>query len=376
MKAIDLRPASPAESGAAEGLQRRSLGVLAVVLAVCAFLVLVPCSISLILGSWFAWLTRPWMSWLAKRLHGRTRAAAIVTSVVVVALLGPIILAAVPVVTSAVELASEVGQSRAWRDAARTVVGQSASDLDLMRLVREHAESAWGAVSQILTTSASVLFGIAMFIVSLFAFSTSGEKTVVWLRSHSPLAPSHFDRLAKAYAETGRGLIVGVGVTALIQGALATMIYAAVGIPRAVALGLLTTVTALIPGVGTFLIWGPVTAILALGGYPGKAVAVALGSVVLVGSVDNFLKPILAKRAHLDLPAVLVFITMLSGIVAFGPAGLLLGPLFVRMAMEALAIARDERWVGPREDVPFVERRGSHRGAPLRVSVPVRGSPG
>lgn len=100
------------------------------------------------------------------------------------------------------------------------------------------------------------------------------------------------------------------------------------------------------------------------------------GSVILFGSVDNFSKPILSKRAHLDLPAVLVFLTMLSGVVAFGPAGLLLGPLFVRTAMEALAIAREERWVEPREGSPLAERRQPNRESPFLVAAPTRGSPG
>lgn len=328
-------------------IQRRMLGLFAITFAACAFLTFLPCSISLILASWFALLTRPWMMTLSKWLHGRTTGAAIATSAVVIAMLGPIVLAVVPLVTSAVQLASEVGQSRQWHDAARSVVGAGAgSDVNLMRLAREHASTAWGAASMALRTSANVLFGVAIFVVALFAFSTSGEKTLAWFRTHSPLRPAHFDRLAQAYAQTGRGLIIGVGITALVQGTIATITYAIVGIPRALALGLLTTVGSLIPGVGTLLVWGPLTLILGMGGYPGKAAIVGLSGALIIGSVDNFLKPVLANRANLRLPPILVFITMLSGIVAFGPGGLLLGPLFVRLAIEALEIAREERWVG------------------------------
>jgi predicted PurR-regulated permease PerM len=337
-------------SAPSDAVQRRALGLLTAVLAAFAFLVFLPCSVSLILASWFALLTRPWEMKLSQWLHGRTKAAAVVTSAVVVTILGPVIVALVPVVISAVQLASEVRHSEKWRDAARSVVGDGANDADLMKLVRGHASSAWDAALMVLSTSATLLFGIAMFVVSLFAFSTNGEKTIAWLRAHSPLKASHFNRIAGAYAETGRGLIIGVGVTALIQGAIATATYAVVGIPRALALGLLTTVGALIPGIGTLTIWGPVTLILGLGGYPVKAAIVGLSGVLIIGSVDNFIKPILSNRAHLHLPPVLVFITMLSGIVMFGPAGLLLGPLFVRVAMEALAIAREERLVGPSED--------------------------
>lgn len=325
--------------------ERRALAALAVVLAFAAVLVFLPCSISIILASWFALLTRPWMTKLARRLGGRTTAAALITTLVVIGFLAPAVLAVVPIVISAVQLASEVGRSQQWHDAARAVVGNGA-DADVMNLVRGQISNAWGIVSVVLRMSATALFGVAMFIVSLFALSAHGERVVLWLRTHSPLAPRQFDRLAGVYAQTGRGLVIGVGATALIQGLLATITYVVVGIPRALALGLLTMLFALVPGIGTILIWGPVTVILAMGGYPGRAAIVAISGVVLIGSVDNFLKPILSRRAHLRLPSVLVFMTMLSGVVAFGPSGLILGPLFVCLAMETLAMVKERKSVG------------------------------
>jgi len=336
-----------------EAVQRGMLGVLTVVLSLAALIVLLPCSISLILGSWFALLTRPWMLGLAKRLHGRTKAAAVVTSLVVIGILGPVVLALVPIISSALQLANDVGQSHQWHDAARSIIGNGSGDVDLIKLVRSHVSTAWSVASLALSTSAKVLFGVAMFVVALFAMSTSGEKLVAWLRAHSPVKVAHFDRLAETYAAVGRSLIIGVGVTALIQGLIATLTFAVVGISRALALGLLTTVGALIPGVGTLLIWGPVALILGFGGYPVKAAIVAVSGAVFIGSVDNFLKPILSNRANLGMPAVLVFIAMLSGIVAFGAAGLMLGPLFVRLAMETLAIAREEHWVGEPQVLPL-----------------------
>jgi predicted PurR-regulated permease PerM len=163
---------------------------------------------------------------------------------------------------------------------------------------------------------------------------------VSWIRARTPLRARHFDRFARAYAETARGLIVGVGLTALIQGVLATLTYAIVGVPRALALGLLTTVSALIPGFGTALFWAPIALVLAVQGHPGKALVVVLSGIVVIGSVDNVLKPILAHRAHLALSPTVLFITMLSGLAAFGASGLIFGPLSVRLAIEGLEIAR------------------------------------
>lgn len=339
-------------------------------LAFCAALVFLPCSISLLLGSWFALFFRPWMKKLTKRLHGRTKAAALITTLMVLAIVVPIALSIVPLAQSAADLATNVSKSQQWNDAAQSIVGDG-QPTNIVKLARDHMASAWGAVSVVLSTSAIALFGLAMFVVSFFTFVKDGENVVGWLRSHSPLKEAHFDRLAAAYSETGRGLIVGVGATALIQGALATITYAIVGIPRALPLGLMTTVGALIPGVGTVLFWGPITVILALGGYPAKAAIVGLSGALVIGSVDNFVKPLLSTRAQLRLPATLVFISMLSGLAAFGPSGLLLGPLFVRVGMEALDILRDEHLIGqsPRVDLSLLSTSPESHETPSETGI-------
>ena len=118
-------------------------------------------------------------------------------------------------------------------------------------------------------------------------------------------------------------------------------------------LGLLTAFAALIPSVGTALVWVPLGVGLAIGGRTGEAIAVVvLGCVVAV--VDNIVRPVLSRHAHLDLPTFLLFIAMLGGIAMFGAWGLLLGPLFVRLGVEALRIGRARHELGetshPRDD--------------------------
>ena len=101
--------------------QRQALAALAFVLGLAGALVFLPCAISIVLASWFALLTRPMMMKLASRIGGRTRSAAIITTGIMIAFLGPILLGLVPVVVSAVQLASEVGKSKEWQDAAQAV---------------------------------------------------------------------------------------------------------------------------------------------------------------------------------------------------------------------------------------------------------------
>src|SRR5690606_33390141 len=151
-----------------------------------------------------------------------------------------------------------------------------------------------------------------------------------WLRPRAPLAPRVLDRLASAFHQAGRGLLVGTGLTALAQGALAGVLYAAFGVPRALLLGLLSAAGALFPVVGTAIVWLPVCAGLALTGQVGKALGLAAFCVGLVGTIDNVLRPWLSRRFEVGMPVPIVLVAMLGGIAVFGGAGLFFGPLFAR----------------------------------------------
>lgn len=330
-------PSTPAE--------RRALGVVTFLVTFGAFLVFLPFMVPLVLSSWVAILLRPRVVQLTRALAGRSKAAAVITAAVAVSLLAPLVAALVPLVFLVIELVQDVQRSGAWPEAARSVVGDEGR-VDVVALAREHMSGALGAATGILRTSASVALALGIFVFGLFVFCVDGGRLVRWFREHAPMKPEHFDRLAAAYAETGRGLVIGTGLTALIQGLLALATYLVVGLPRAIPLGILTMIAALIPGGGTALVWLPVSVLLFLTGHPVKAGIAFVSGAVLIGSVDNVLKPILARRASLRMSSVALFLSMLGGLAAFGAAGLALGPLFVRLAIEALALAREELLVG------------------------------
>jgi predicted PurR-regulated permease PerM len=118
-----------------------------------------------------------------------------------------------------------------------------------------------------------------------------------------------------------------------------------IGVPQPLELGLLTTFSALIPTLGTGLVWVPLTVGLFIADRVGEATAVlVLGCIASVA--DNFIRPLLSRHARLDLPMFVLFSAMLGGIALFGAWGLLLGPLLVRLGLEALRLGRDRRELG------------------------------
>ncbi len=330
--------------------QRRALLWIALGLVGAAVWTVAPYGAALLFAVWTADLLQPGVRRLARLLGGRRRGAAAIVVLLLVGVLVPLGGLIAAVVTGVRDL---LGQVRAAMEGQGTLagilVGGAGASPRTFRewadLASRHGPDAWRALRVIARTSASALLGILVFVVTLYAFAASGACGYRWLARHSPLAPRALARIARAFRETGRGLIIGGGGTALVQGLVATVAYVALGIPRALLLGPLTALCAILPVVGTGLVWIPLAIELtATGDYFRAGMVVGVGAGVH-SLVDNFVRPVLTKHGRLNLPTAVVLVSMLGGIAAFGASGALLGPLFVRLAVEALAIARDERVV-------------------------------
>jgi predicted PurR-regulated permease PerM len=197
-----------------------------------------------------------------------------------------------------------------------------------------------GLAQSLFGAAAVIAIGIVVFVSAFYTFLFEGHRIHEWLLVHSPLSRGNFHRLSSVFAEVGRGLLLGVGLTALLQGVVATIGYLLCGVPQPLVLGLVTVFASLIPSVGSGLVWAPVTLGLAISGRPGAALGMlAIGCFVSV--VDNLVRPLLAQYGQLNMNGLLLFLAMLGGIAVFGAPGLLLGPLVVRLAMEGLAMLRE-----------------------------------
>jgi predicted PurR-regulated permease PerM len=114
-------------------------------------------------------------------------------------------------------------------------------------------------------------------------------------------------------------------------------------VPEPFVLGLMTLMASVLPSVGTALVWVPVTIGLALTGRTEAAIGMGVIGVAVIGSIDNLVRPLLARWGQLALPSYLIMVSMFGGIALVGASGVVLGPLVLRLAKEALVMAREER---------------------------------
>jgi predicted PurR-regulated permease PerM len=333
----------------------RTIAWVGVALALGAVLVLVPFWAPLLLAAWTAQLVQRPHRWLGARLGDRHRGAAAVTVLLLLVILIPIVIAIVTLSDDAVELAKKALASGSTSSALRTVVssgsGQPVNTEELVNFAQKQGPGVWQVAEALLGALVAVVLGMFVFLFGVYELLVDGPRIRRWIHAHSPLKTEHLERLGDAFQETGRGLFIGVGLTALAQGLTATIAYFALGIPQAAVLGLCTCVAALVPSFGAALIWVPVTAGLALTGRPGAAVVMGLVG-IFVSTADNFLRPVLSRHGKLNMSTFLLLLGMLGGMAIFGTWGLVLGPLLVRLALEGCRILEQERLIGPEREAP------------------------
>lgn len=332
------------------------------VLVLAAGVAFLPMWAPLVLAVWVATMTRPLLARIAKVTGGRQGAAAGIVVLLVVLLFVPLGLASVSLVSGAVELSRGVMQSDGAKNALVAIasggqpgggdagglpsLGALASPEKIVALVQEHGAQAARLLGGIAGMASAAVLGLFIFLYAVYVFLIDGPAQYAWLEEHAPLPPEPMRRLVAAFHETGRGLFVGVGLTGLSQGLVATIAYLALGVPRALVLGLITCIASLLPSIGTALVWVPVAAGLALSGHPGKAGILSGIGILVIGTVDNVLRPVFARLGELDLSTFVLLTSIFGGLAVFGAWGVLLGPLFARLAKEGLVLAREHRLRG------------------------------
>jgi predicted PurR-regulated permease PerM len=266
-----------------------------------------------------------------------------------VALVVPTALAMISVSSEAYELTRRALASTSGRAALLNLVSDSSVTVPkphlewtmLMRLFQAHGVEAFSAASSVAGALGAFTLGTFVYLVATYAALIHGERAYAWFEAQVPMAPARLRRLRDAFTETGRGLIVSVALTALVQGILAGVTFTILGVPQAAGLGFATFLTSLVPAVGSALVWGPVALGLWIAGDQTEAVVLLIVGIGVISTADNLLRPLLARWGNLTLHPFLVLFSMLGGVLAIGGWGVVLGPLLVRMALEAMVLSRE-----------------------------------
>jgi predicted PurR-regulated permease PerM len=156
-----------------------------------------------------------------------------------------------------------------------------------------------------------------------------------------PFSRRNSEILRQRFRDVTISTLIGTGLTATVQGLLVGLAFWVAGIPNALFWGVVTVVLAILPVVGSGLVWGPGVLSLALEGNYGRALGLAVWGAVVVGNVDNVIRPLVFRRWAQIHPFITI-IGAFAGIQYFGLLGLLIGPLAISYFFELIRMYRAE----------------------------------
>jgi predicted PurR-regulated permease PerM len=188
------------------------------------------------------------------------------------------------------------------------------------------AATAFAAMFAVLSGILDFTLNYVIAFVALFFLLRDSDYFIRALRAISPLDEKGEDLFVNQFRSVTNATVIGALATAAVQGLIGGVIYVSLGIPNALLWGTLSGLLSLVPVVGGAVIWIPLLFYLLVTGSLYKALILLLLQVLVVGSVDNFLRPVLIE-GRVKMHSLVVFLSILGGISYFGILGIILGPL-------------------------------------------------
>jgi predicted PurR-regulated permease PerM len=338
------------------------LGSFGVILYFC-FRIMQPFLMPVFLALVLSTLLTPLYETFARRLHNRpSLAALLVCLALTLAIVVPVLLLSVSLAREANEVYEHLrdpemsAKLQVWLNPnsnpllakVRSWLPESLRfpDLDIGARIGAQAQAIIGGTLAFTTTLAAGVFNFLMdyiiMVVVLFFLLRDSSYFAQSVRRISPLSDAEESMFVERFRVVTQATVLGSVATAAAQGVISALIFWVIGLQNPILWGALTALLSLVPVVGTALVWIPWTIFLFATGSVARAVIFMVLQVVLVGGIDNILRPLLIE-GRVKMHTLVVFFSILGGIGYFGILGIFIGPLVFAIAIAFLEFygARD-----------------------------------
>ncbi|HEX8148289.1 MAG TPA: AI-2E family transporter [Pyrinomonadaceae bacterium] len=254
-------------------------------------------------------------------------------------------------------------------------VGQyvDVSKLGSQEFIAERLKGVSGAIASrtLGFVGGAVGFVVEVFFVifTMYYLFRDGERLRAAAYDMMPLSGPQAREILDRTGEVIGASVYGVLIIAIIQGVLGGLAFWVLGLPSPLLWGVVMIFLSMIPMLGAFIVWVPAAIYLALTGHWVKAVVLAVWGGLVIGSVDNFLRPkLVGERTRLH--ELLVFFSVLGGLQVFGVLGIVLGPVIVAITIALLDVLRQadgHTREAPERDT-LIEQQSELRAAPEESS--------
>ena len=186
-----------------------------------------------------------------------------------------------------------------------------------------------------------MIFHFFLMLITMFFLLRDGPLLMEVIKSSSPLPAAYESEIIRKFEDVTYATFFGSLLTAVVQGAAACLLFLSLGLPTPLFWGAVVSLMSLVPIVGALIVWLPWAAYLILAGHTARGIILLAVGMLVVSSIDNFLKPMIIQ-GRTNMHPLLVFFSVLGGLQAFGFLGILLGPFLVALFVSFLNFYRDE----------------------------------
>ncbi|MDZ7640323.1 MAG: AI-2E family transporter [Bryobacterales bacterium] len=270
-----------------------------------------------------------------RAVRNRSLAAALTLLFVLVSLVGPMTWLSITLVQEANSAVR--GMPQGFLDRAADRIEKVAADAgfpigDIQKQYRERIQEGTAFVASKITDIVSTIihsmFHLLIFLLTMYYLFRDGPRLVQILKDVAPVGEDTRDRMIGEAADMIQATIMSSVVVSVVQGLLGGLTFWVLGLPSPLVWGLVLGVLAFLPVIGPSLVWAPMGTYMIFNGDPWRGILLIVLGFVFVSSSDKVLRPILiAGRARLN--ELLVLVSLLGGLEAFGFIGIILGPVIV-----------------------------------------------
>ncbi len=362
---------------------RLFFGAITLLVLYFSYLIIKPYLIDIFLALVLFFTARPLFQALTRLLRGRRALASGLTCLILLLLILIPLFSLMSIIASqALEFSNQVtrgmqgGQLWVWIaaeiDALKAYLAHlnmplPPGEIQLEQIVRTVVSS---ASSFVYNNAIGLIKGFTYFFLDLllvlfiaFFMFLQGDDFIAELLKLSPLEASHNQLILRETEATIKATLWGTVIVAFVQGALGGVGFLVFGLPQPAFWGTVMIPAAVIPIVGSALIWGPAAIYLLCTSHIAAGVGLIIWGGVVVSIIDNVLKPILVKGGG-STPSIFILFSILGGITYFGMIGFILGPLILSFLLSLLRIYQRSILPPPAAAIPAQPPELKRPGAP------------
>jgi len=320
-----------------------------------------PFATTLLWSALAAIMFQPLYRWCLVKCRGKRNPAALLAlTIILLAVILPALWIGTLVIAQLVQVSNYLQKNpidlAAWVDSVFQWLPDWAQEMAVengltdVATMQERVEGFLGEIISFIASQALSIGGGALSFVLSFAIGLyitffllrDGSRIGETILHSAPVNRAIADRLAERFLGIVRAVIKGSGVVGLVQGTLGGITMVIAGVPSALLLGVLMAILALIPAVGTALVWAPVGVALLVSGEIWQGIFVLASGFIVISSADNVLRPILVGR-DTGIPDWIILITTLGGLSIAGFSGIVIGPLVAGLFLASWSILQEQR---------------------------------